>query len=526
VISNDSDFGISGVTSAAPPWQLQAKIDPATGQQDDGEYLVIDMTKLPAATSTGTVTVHVSGQAGHDGRMSDLRELLAYAAGRAADYRQRAADVPVYPGGADLDKVRAALGALRDEPAPAAEVVRELADAVEPALVASAGPRYFGFVIGGALDAATAADVLATGWDQNAASTMTSPGAAVAEEVAGEWLKDLLGLPAGASAGFVTGGQGANTVGLAAARHHVLAGAGWDVEERGLAGGPAVRVVASAERHVTIDRSLRLLGLGAGVVEPVPAGPQGAIDVAGLAQVLARGPAGPVIVCLQAGNVNTGAMDDLAAATAVAREHGAWVHVDGAFGLWAAASPALRHLVAGIETADSWAVDGHKWLNVPYDSGYAFCAHPQAHVAAMSFTAAYLTGHGAEGVRTSCDYVPESSRRARGFATWAALRELGRTGVADLVDRCCALARRFAERLGAADGVTIANDVVLNQVLVGFRDDQETDRILASVQDSGECWMGATTWHGRRLMRISVSGWRTTEADVDRCVAAILAARG
>ncbi len=222
--------------------------------------------------------------------------------------------------------------------------------------------------------------------------------------------------------------------------------------------------------------------------------------------------------------MNTGAFDDLAAATDGGPRHGAWVHVDGAFGLWAAASPATRHLVAGIETADSWATDGHKWLNVPYDSGYVFCAHPDAHAASMSFTAAYLTGQGQGGLRAPSDYVPESSRRARGFATWAALRQLGRSGVADLVERCCALARRFAEQLGAVDGVTIANDVVLNQVLVDFGDDERTDRVVELVQRSGECWMGATTWHGRRLMRISVSSWRTTEDDVDRSVAAVLAA--
>jgi glutamate/tyrosine decarboxylase-like PLP-dependent enzyme len=236
--------------------------------------------------------------------------------------------------------------------------------------------------------------------------------------------------------------------------------------------------------------------------------------------VLARQPAGPTIVCLQAGNVNTGAVDDLAAATAVAHEHRAWVHVDGAFGLWAAASPSTRHLTAGIETADSWATDGHKWLNVPYDSGYAFCAHPDAHAAALSYTAAYL-GAPSSGLRSPGDYVLESSRRARGFATWAALRQLGRTGVADLVDRCCALARSFAEQLGALDEVTIANDVVLNQVLVRFGDDDRTDRVIERVQRSGECWMGATTWRGHRYMRISVSNWRTTQADVDRSVAAI-----
>jgi glutamate/tyrosine decarboxylase-like PLP-dependent enzyme len=459
--------------------------------------------------------------------VTSLRDLLRDAAGRAADYRERVAEGPVFPGDADLDKLRAALGDLRDAPTPAANVVAELADAVEPALVATTGPRYFGFVIGGALDAATAADVLTIGWDQPAFNAVTSPGAAVIEEIAGGWLVDLLGLPAGASVGFVTGGQTANTVGLAAARHHLLAAAGWDVEADGLAGAPRLRVVAGAERHVTIDRSLRLLGVGARAVEPAAADDQGATDVADLARVLASGPTGPdgpTIVCLQAGNVNSGACDDLAAATKIAHDHGAWVHVDGAFGLWAAANPATRHLTAGVETADSWATDGHKWLNVPYDSGYAFCAHPEAHAAAMSFTAAYLTGQGASGVRGPSDYVPESSRRARGFATWAALRELGREGVADLVERCCARARRFADRLGELDGVDIANEVVLNQVLVGFGDDARTDRVVEAVQRSGEAWMGATTWHGRRLMRLAVSNWSTTDADVDRTVAAIAAA--
>ena len=308
--------------------------------------------------------------------MTSLRDLLLHAATRAADYREQAPDGPVFPTDVDLEKLRAALGSLGEEPTAAATVVDELADLVEPALVATTGPRYFGFVVGGALDAATAADVLTTGWDQIAFNASSSPGAAVVEDVAGGWLKDLLGLPAGASFGFVTGGQGANTVALAAARHHVLAGAGWDVEERGLSGGPSVRVVATAERHATIDRALRLLGLGAGVLEPVATDAHGAIEVADLTQVLAGRPAGPTIVCLQAGNVNSGAFDDLTAATAVAHEHGAWVHVDGAFGLWAAASPTTRHLTAGIETADSWSTDGHKWLNVPYDSGYAFCAHP------------------------------------------------------------------------------------------------------------------------------------------------------
>jgi glutamate/tyrosine decarboxylase-like PLP-dependent enzyme len=395
---------------------------------------------------------------------------------------------------------------------------------VEPALVATTGPRYFGFVIGGALDAATAADVLTTGWDQCAFNATNAPAAAVVEDIAGGWLKELLRLPAAASFGFVTGAQGANTVALAAARHHVLAEAGWDVEQRGLLGGPRIRVVANGERHATIDRALRLLGMGAGALEPVATDAQGAIEVDDLRRILTDGSAGPTVVCLQAGNVNSGAFDAITTAAEVAHDHGAWVHVDGAFGLWAAANPATRHLVAGVEAADSWATDGHKWLNVPYDCGYVFSAHPDAHAAAMSYTAAYLSGQGEGGFRAPADYVPESSRRARGFATWAALRQLGRNGVAELVERCCALARRFAAQLSELDGATVVNDVVLNQVLVRFGGDAETDRVIEAVQRSGECWMGGTTWHGMRLMRISVSSWRTTEADVDRSVAAISAA--
>ncbi|MBA3430511.1 MAG: aspartate aminotransferase family protein [Actinobacteria bacterium] len=457
--------------------------------------------------------------------MTDLRALLARAAEHVADYREAAVDVRVFPD-ADLDTVRAAIdGPLPDGPTPAGDVVDQLIAGIEPAMVATTGPRYFGFVIGGALDAATAADILTVGWDQCAYNHLSSPASAVVEEVAGAWLIDLLGLPAGVSFGFVTGGQGANTVCLAAARHHVLSEAGWDVEASGLIGGPAMRVVATGERHATIDRTLRLLGLGARALEPVPTDRHGAIEVDALSTVLKSKPQAPTIVCLQAGNVNTGACDDLAAAVAIAHEHGAWAHVDGAFGLWAAASPVTRHLVAGIETADSWATDGHKWLNVPYDSGYAFCTHPEAHAAAMAYTASYLLGTLPPTVRAPGDYVLESSRRARGFATWAALRELGRTGVADLVERCCELARRFSEQLSAVDGIAVVNEVVLNQVLVRFGDDDDTtDRVIEAVQRSGECWMGSTTWHGQRLMRISVSSWRTTAADVDRSVKAIVAA--
>ena len=462
--------------------------------------------------------------------MSEFRDLVMRTAKEIADYRAAGTDDRVFP---DLDtaELRAAFGGpLPQRPTPAGRVIDELVAAAAPGLVATTGPRYFGFVLGGALDSATAAELLVTGWDQPAYNAVSAPAAAVAEEVSGEWLKEILGIPAAASFGFVTGAQGANTVGLAAARHHVLRAAGHDVERDGLIGAPRVRVVAGVERHATVDRSLRLLGLGASAIEEVAADPNGAIDVGDLARVLAKGPSGPTIVVAQSGNVNTGACDDLAGVTAVARGHDAWVHVDGAFGLWAASSASTRHLVDGIEAADSWGCDGHKWLNVPYDSGYVFCAHPEAHAAAMAYTAAYLALPGALAVRAPGDFVPESSRRARGFATWAALRELGRGGIAELVERCCALAKRFADQLDAADGVDVVNDVVLNQVLVRFGTgadadrDAATDRVLEVVQRGGECWMGGTVWRGMHLMRISVSNWSTTEDDVDRSVAAVLAA--
>lgn len=450
--------------------------------------------------------------------MEELSHLFRLAADHAADYRRSLPDRPV---GVPLDQAAltaAFSGPLPSGPCPPEQVLAELLAAAEPGLVASAGPRYFGFVVGGALPAATAADILAAGWDQLAFNAVTSPAAVAAEAAAGGWLKDLLGIPAAASVGFVTGAQAANTAGLAAARHQVLADAGWDVERRGLPGAPPIRVIAGDERHGTFDRSLRLLGLGTDVVEPVPTGPDGAIDLASLRVVLRAGGPGPTIVCLQAGNVNTGACDELREACELVHRHGGWAHVDGAFGLWAAASPATRHLVDGLELADSWACDGHKWLNLPYDSAFAFCARPDVHAAAMSYAAAYLVGSG--GAPVGADLTAESSRRARGFAVWAGLRELGRDGVAALVDRCCALARRFAEGLTAA-GFEVANEVVLNQVLVGFGDDARTDRVVAAVQTDGTCWAGGTTWRGRRLMRLSVSNAATTEADVDRSIAAI-----
>ena len=448
-----------------------------------------------------------------------MRELLLRAADEAAAFRDAVADGPVIAT-AELADVRSAFGgALNDAPTPPADVLEELIAAAKGGLMGTPGPRFFGFVIGGALPAATAADMLATGWDQCAFNAVLAPAATAAEEAAGGWLKELLGIPATASVGFVTGAQAANTVGLASARHQVLADAGWDVETRGLLGAPRIRIIVGEERHAMIDRSLRLLGLGTDAVEAVRVDDQGALDVAHLAEVLAGAAPGPTIVCLQAGNVNTGAFDDLRGACEAAHRHGAWVHVDGAFGLWAGASPRLRHLVDGVELADSWGCDGHKWLNVPYDSAFAFGSRPGVHAAALSYTASYLTGSGT--LSAISDFTPESSRRARGFAVWAGLRELGRDGVADLVDRCCALARRFADQLRAA-GLAVANDVVLNQVLVDFGDSARTDAVIAAIQRDGTCWMGGTTWHGRRLMRISVSNYATTEADVDRSVEAIL----
>lgn len=461
--------------------------------------------------------------------MTDLHALFGRAAQEASDFRA-SLDVRPVQAPADQAEVRSRLAVpLPESSRDPGEVVEHLISAARPGLMGTPGPRYFGFVIGGALPAASAADILAVGWDQCAFNGHLAPAAAAAEEVAGGWLKDLLGIPASAGVGFVTGAQAANTVGLAAARHHLMRELGWDVERRGLAGAPRIRVLAGAERHATIDRSLRLLGLGSDALEEVAVDAQGAIDTDDLRRVLSNGPTGedhPSVVCLQAGNVNTGAVDDLRTACAIAREHGAWVHVDGAFGLWAAASPSLRHLVDGVELADSWGCDGHKWLNVPYDSGFAFCSRPDVQTAAMSYTASYLTGSGAGP--GAADYTAESSRRARGFAVWAALQELGRQGVADLVDRCSAHARRFADALTTA-GLEVVNDVVLNQVLVGFggegsEADRRTDAVITRIQQDGTCWMGGTTWRGRRLMRIAVSNHLTTSADIDASVEAVLRA--
>ncbi len=454
--------------------------------------------------------------------------LLRHVAELAEAFLQGATKRPV-AAAASLDELRTALGGpLGEQGAGPAQVIDDLACGAERGIVASAGPRYFGFVIGGSVPAALAADWLTSAWDQNAGLYATSPAASVVEEAAASWLLELFGLPATAGVGFVTGCQMANLTGLAAARHAVLRRVGWDVERQGLQGAPTVRVVIGDEAHVTILSSLRLLGLGSDRAQRVPTDGQGRMLPDALRRVLAAGD-GPTIVCAQAGNVNTGAFDPLDVIGPITRERGAWLHVDGAFGLWAAASPALRHHVRGLTFADSWATDAHKWLNVPYDCGIVIVADAAAQRAAMGAQASYLV-QSAGGERDPFEWVPEFSRRARGFVVWAALRSLGRRGVAELVERCSRLAARMAERLASTPGVRVLNEVVLNQVLVRFEPpaggdaDAFTKKVIARVQRDGTCWLGGTLWHDMHAMRISVSNWSTTEEDADRSAAAILAA--
>ena len=447
------------------------------------------------------------------------RELYRQAADYAADFVETLDTRPIRDS-AETEELYAALGGpLQEDGLDDGAVLASLVEASEPGLVASTSGRYFGFVVGGSLPAATAADWMATAWDVNAGGWTLGSAAMVVEEVARGWIAELLGLPAGISAGFVTGCQMAHVTALATARHEVLKSAGWDVARGGLAGSPKLRVVVGEKRHVTIDRALRLLGIGTSSLVIVPADDQGRMRVAELPDLSGM----PTIVCGQAGEVNTGAFDDLNAVADAAEGTGAWFHVDGAFGLWAAASPRLRHLTRGAERADSWASDCHKWLNVPYDSGIALCAHPDAHREAMTATASYIVLQEDPRRRDAVDWGPEFSRRARGIAVYAALRSLGRRGVAELVERSCEHARLFAELLEAS-GATILNDVVLNQVLVRFGDGETTREVIRRVQEDGTCWLGGTEWQGEHAMRISVSNWRTTRDDVERSVAAILAA--
>jgi glutamate/tyrosine decarboxylase-like PLP-dependent enzyme len=448
--------------------------------------------------------------------MSDARDLLRRTAEIAADYVESLGERPVFPQ-VTPEELRAALGGpLPEEPVDPEQVLEDLAAGAEPGVVAMGSGRYFGFVIGGALPAALAADWLTSAWDQNAGLYVGGPSASVVEQVAREWLVELLGLPAEASIGFVTGTQMAHVTGLAAARFHVLDAAGWDVGADGLTGAPPVRVLVGEKRHVTVDRALRLLGLGAPTV--VAADDQGRLLVDLLREALGEG---PTIVCAQAGEVNTGAFDPLPEIADACDETGAWLHVDGAFGLWAAVAPSRRHLVEGIERADSWTTDAHKWLNVPYDSGIVLCAHPESHRAAMTITASYLIqDEGEQRVRDQVDWVPEFSRRARGFPVYAALRSLGRSGIAELVERCCEGATRFAAAIAELSGVELLNEVVLNQVLFRFESDERTDDVLRRVQEGGAVWMSGTTWDGRKAIRVSVSNWQTGDEEIALAVKA------
>jgi len=432
-------------------------------------------------------------------------------------------------GAADRATLLSALGGpLAHHGADPQAVIQDLAAAADPGLVASAGPRYFGFVTGGAVPAAVAADWLASAWDQNGAMYAMSPAVAVMEDIVSGWILDVLGLPATASVGFVTGAHMANFTCLAAARHEVLRRAGWNVEDDGLHRAPAMTAFVGDEVHVSVIGALRMLGVGARELVRIPVDGQGRMQAGPLARALAK-TNGPAVVCAQTGNVATGATDPLVEIVAAAADRGAWVHVDGAFGLWAAAVPALRGQLDGVDAVDSWTTDAHKWLNVPYDSGLAIVRHPAPHRAAMSLHASYLE-RGAGEQRVGMDWVPESSRRARVVPLYAMFRTLGRSGLEAMVSRTCALARRMAERLTAAPGVRILNEVPLNQVLVQFTTGPEssadvdaalTRDVIARVQADGTCWAGGAVWQGAQVMRISISNWSTTEADIDRSAEAI-----
>lgn len=394
-----------------------------------------------------------------------------------------------------------------------AEVVRLLDQYGSPASMAIGGPRFFGFVMGGALPATTAAGWLATAWDQNTGLWSPTPGTSTIEEIAHAWLLEVLGLPPECATGFVTGGTMANFTALAAARHALYRRAGWDVEADGMIGAPPITIVLGAEAHPTVRKSLGMLGFGRATAIEVPVDDQGRIRADALPAL-----DGLILMVAQAGNINTGSFDPLAEICDWARRRSAWVHVDGAFGLWAAAAPARRQLIDGYQQADSWATDAHKWLNVPFDSGIAFVRDSEALRSAMAISAAFLP---VDDRREPSRYTPELSRRARGVEVWAALKSLGRDGVAELIERCCAHATRFADRLGDA-GFEILNDVVLNQVLVSFGEPDVTTRTIAAIQQDGTCWAGGTVWQGRTAMRISVSNWSTTTADVDMSVDAMI----
>lgn len=443
-----------------------------------------------------------------------MHDLLHSTAERAARYLAGLDARTVVPTAEALSGLAELGGPLPEQPSDPAEVLELLDRFGSPATVASAGGRYYGYVIGGTQPAALAANWLASAWDQNAGMAVISPVSAALETIAQGWLLDLLALPPEAGVGFVTGATMANFSALAAARHALLQRAGWDVEARGLFGAPPITVMVGDEVHVSVLKALSLLGLGRERVVRVPVDRQGRMRADRLPPI-----EGPTIICLQAGNVNSGASDPIGEISAIAHDAGAWVHVDGAFGLWLAAAPARAHLVQGIEQADSWATDGHKWLNVPYDSGLVICRRPEYLRAALSVNAAYLDQQSMRG--EPYQYTPEMSRRARGVDVWAALRALGRAGVADMIERSCRHAARFAAGLRAA-GYEVLNEVVGNQVLVAFGDDDATRRVIDAIQAGNVCWGGGTVWQGRTALRISVSSWATTDDDVERSLASML----
>ena len=442
-----------------------------------------------------------------------MRELLFETADRSARYLAGMSGVRIAPRSEDVARLEAMGGALPQVPCDPAEVVALLDDIGSPATVATASGRYFGFVIGGTLPAALAANWLAGAWDQNAGLSVSSPVAAKIEEIVLAWILELLGLPPICGGGFVTGTTMANFSALAAARTALLKRAGWNVEEDGLFGAPSIRVVVGEEVHVSLLKALSLLGLGRSRLISVPTDSQGRMRAEAVPQLDDH-----TLICIQAGNVNTGAFDPAKEICSRAHESGAWVHVDGAFGLWAAVSPLYADLLEGASAADSWAIDCHKWLNGPYDSGLAVVRQAEHLRSAMALSAAYLQ---TAGEREPCHYTPEVSRRARGIELWAAMRSLGRQGLKEMIERNCRLARSFAERLQGA-GFEVLNEVVLNQVLVSFGSAEETRRVIDDVQREGTCWCGGTQWHGRTAMRISVSNWVTTEDDVEHSLAAIL----
>lgn len=451
-------------------------------------------------------------------RMTERHDLLQKTAEQAERYL---ADLGKRPVGATItaEQLHRQLGTpLTEHGEDPAQVVAALSRAARDGTVATQGPRYFGFVVGSSLPVATAADWLVSAWDQNAGLHVLSPLTAVIEQVAGNWIRDIVKLPASWSVGYVTGGSMANFTALAAARRHTLQAVGWDVEADGLCGAPPIEFVVNDEAHYSIATSLRMLGLGSNRVRRIATDVQGRMRLDLLRKAL-KDSTGPCVVCAQAGNVNTGAFDPVRDIAVETRARGAWLHVDGAFGLWAAASPSLGHLVAGIEGADSISTDAHKWLNVPYDCGIVLCAHPEAHRGAMTLAAAYLEMSTLE--RDPREYVPEESRRARAVPVYAVLRTLGRMGLSELVERCCRHARRFAEGLRDA-GYEILNEVVLNQVLVSFGDPDFTRRVIAGIQADGTCWCSGTEWQERVAMRISVSSWATTDEDVELSLDAMI----